>query len=334
MKKKIGWAILGPGIIGETFARCLREVPDGRLVAVASRSLEKSKAFCEKYGGKPYGSYEEMLKDEEVDVVYVATPHHLHEEHVVLCARAGKNILCEKPFTYSRASAERMYQVCRENHVFVMEGLWSRFFPIWEAIMKEIKNPALGRLIGISSSTSWGSKYDPEYRTFRKELAGGALLDAGVYSLAITTLIMGQERPVSIKSDMYLEKSGVDGQDTILLRYPSEVFANIHCGLVGHVHETILIFENGTIEIPRHRNPDRYRVYMGAARERWQTGPVTEYLFPYYDEGFQFEAMHVQDCIRQGLKTSPRIQPEETLLIMDICDEVRRQADYVYSFEK
>ena len=334
MSKKIGWAILGPGIIGTTFARCLREVPDGELVAVGSRDLARSQAFCAEYGGTPYGSYEEMLADERVDVVYVATPHHLHEQHVALCAEAKKNILCEKPFTYSRASAERMYRKCEENGVFIMEGLWSRFFPIWEKIVEVSRDPALGRLIGITSSTAWGSAFDPNGRTFRPELAGGALLDAGIYSLAITTLMMGAETPVSIKSDMYLGASGVDEQDAILLRYPSGAFASIHCGLQGHDHETRLIYENATIEIPRHRNPEHFRLVEGATRERWHAGRIQEFVYPYYDEGFQFEAMHVQECIRMGLKCSPRVPPEETYRLMEICDEVRRQGNFVYPFEK
>ncbi len=332
MKDKIRWGILGPGIIAETFARCLREVPDAELVAVGSRSAERSAAFCEKYGGTPC-SYAELVADERVDVVYIATPHHLHEAHVALCAKAKKNSLCEKPCTYCRASAQRMYDICAENGVFVMEGLWSRFFPIWDKILETAREPRLGRLIGITSSTAWGTKFDPEYRTFRPELAGGALLDAGIYSLAVTTLLMGNEAPASVKSDSYIGTSGVDEQDTILLRYPSGVFANIHCGLVGHVHETVLVFENGTIEVPRHRNPDRFRVYMGAARERWHTGAIEEYLYPYYDEGFQYEAVHVQECLRNGLKTSPRVTPAETLLLMQICDEIRAQAGYSYPFE-
>lgn len=332
--KKTRWAILGPGIIGDTFAYCLREVLDAEIVAVGSRSIERSAAFCEKYGGTPYGSYEEMLKDDRIDVVYVATPHNLHEQHVKMCAEAHKNILCEKPFTCNRASAERMYRVCEENGVFVMEGLWSRFFPAWQAVLEKVNDPALGRLIGITSSTAWGTKYRKDYRTFRKDLAGGALLDAGVYSLAVTTMLLDCERPCSIKADSYFGESGVDEEDTILLRYPSGSFANIHCGLVGHAHETLIIFENGTIEIPRHRNPDRFRMYMGSGRERWCATDLQEYQYPYYSEGFQFEAMHVADCLNKGLKTSPSVRPEETLLLMEICDEIRRQANFVYPFEE
>ena len=134
---KIRWAILGPGIIGDTFAYCLREVPDAEIVAVGSRSIERSRAFCEKYGGTPYGSYEEMLKDDRIDVVYIATPHNLHEEHVIMCAKAHKNILCEKPFTYNLASAQRMYKACEENGVFIMDGLWSRFFPAWQGVLEK-----------------------------------------------------------------------------------------------------------------------------------------------------------------------------------------------------
>ncbi len=118
MKEKIGWGILGPGRIAHQFCDCLEELSDAYVAAVGSCSLERSREFTEVYGGKPYGSYQEMLADPDVDIVYVATPHPMHEEHVIMAANAGKAILCEKPFAVNRQQAERMFEAARRNNVF------------------------------------------------------------------------------------------------------------------------------------------------------------------------------------------------------------------------
>lgn len=333
MNDKIGWGILGPGTIAKTFAHCLREVPDSYIAAVGSRSLPRSREFTEVFGGTPYGSYEEMLADHRVDVVYVATPHHLHEEHVLLCAHYKKHILCEKPFAINERQARNMYKAAAENGVFLMDGLWSRFFPAWEYAAELVRDGSLGRLFGIISTTSWGSKKDPQDRLFNKALAGGALLDAGIYSLAIATLLLGTEYPDGIKAYAKIGDTGVDEHDTVLLDYASGPFFSMMCGMQGYLHETNIVLEKGSIRIPRHRNPARVIVTMPQVGETWQSGDIREIRFPYVDEGFQFEARHVQDCIRHHRTTSPRVTPEESILLMRISDEIRRQANLTYPFE-
>ena len=139
------------------FAEAIRDqVPDGYIAAVGSRSLERAQKFANVYGGKAYGSYEEMLCDPQVDVVYVATPHPFHMEHVIMAAEHGKHILCEKPFAVNLQQTKAMLAAAEKNDVFLMEGLWSRFFPAWRYVRQVLDSGDLGDLVSIDSATCWG----------------------------------------------------------------------------------------------------------------------------------------------------------------------------------
>ncbi|MDR3121063.1 MAG: Gfo/Idh/MocA family oxidoreductase [Clostridiales bacterium] len=335
MKDVIGWGILGPGRIGNDFAHCLRETPDGRVAAAGSRDIERSGAFCEKYGGKAYGSYEELVNDPDVDIVYVATPHHLHEEHTILALRAGKHVLCEKPIAVNAKQAANMYAEAEKRGLFLMDGLWSRFFPAWEFAREFIHSGEIGKIVTINSTTSWGAlPTNPPGRLYNLDIAGGSLLDGGVYSLAAMSVLLGaDEYPTEIKAITDIGTTGVDDHDLAIMRFPSGVLFTMLCGLQGALLETHVLCEKGTLTIPNHRNPTHVQVrtrlpgsYMGAVNR--------DYEFPYADEGFQFEASHVHDCLRKGLKTSPRVTQKESLMLMRIADEIRRQAGFVYPFEK
>ena len=202
MNKPINWGILGLGRIANDFAHCLRDMPDARLVASGSRDIAKAREFCGKYGGKPYGSYEELVNDPDVDIIYIATLHHLHEEHTKLALRAGKHVLCEKPIALNEASAARMYEEAEKHGLFLMDGLWSRFFPAWEFAKHVIDSGELGKIMAINSITSWGATpLGPEHRIFNLNLSGGALLDGGIYSLAAMSVLLGADAyPASIKA--------------------------------------------------------------------------------------------------------------------------------------
>ena len=332
-EKRIGWGILGLGRIANTFADCLQYVSDGYVAAAGSRSIEKSREFCEKFGGTPYGSYAEMLKDPDVDVVYVATPHMVHEENVVAAAEAGKAILCEKPFSINSGQTRRMIDAAKANDVFLMEGLWSRFFPAWQYAKKLVHSGDIGAVEAIHSTTCWGKKdLDASNRLLNPDLSGGALLDAGIYSLAANTFIMGTETP-KVSSTMRIGCTGVDETTSLMLDYGGKTASLITCSIFGWSFNTVIICEKATVYIPRHRNPDTVII-----RKRIQGIPVVKgeeeaLSFPFENEGFQFEAAHVQECLRKGLKESPEAPLAETMLLSQICTEVRERAGFVYPFE-
>lgn len=340
MKDVIRWGIIGPGVIANTFAHCLREVPDAAITAVASRSIERSSAFCKVYGGVPYGSYEELANDPNVDIVYVATPHHLHEEHVLMCVRAGKAVLCEKPFAINEKQAANMYSEAEKAGVFIMEGLWSRFFPAWEFAKDCVQSGKYGKVCTMLSATSWGmggddsAPLDPEDRRLNLDIAGGALLDAGIYCLAAMGYVLGSDYPTEIKAISHMGPTGVDWNDVVSIRHPSGALFTMMCGLPGYLNETQIVMEKATIKVPRHRNPDHVVINGRGAGEIWGINSSEVHRFPVVDEGFQYEAIHAQDCLRKGLKTSPRVTPQESLMLIRISDEIRRQAGFVYPFEK
>lgn len=374
VKESIGWGILGPGRIAHQFCDCLEELPDAHVAAVGSRSLERSREFAEIYGGKPYGSYEEMLADPDVDIVYIATPHPMHEAHVIMAANAGKAILCEKPFAVNRAQAERMFEAARKNNVFLMEGLWSRFFPAWQYVKEQLDAGRFGRVESIFCSTGWGAPRDPEHmdptnRLHDLNLAGGALLDAGIYSLAAMSRIRGKfDMPTKLFSMMSFDPTGVDGDNDMMMQFEDGMVAHLCSSLHRRDMECKIVCEKGIISIPVNRNPDKIVIQERAefphlpkdvekkaeaqpkktsmrdyyasmnllplSQRRMSGRDILTMEFPYRKSGFQFEAEIVQKCYRAGLKTCPDVTPEETLLLISIADEVRRNAEYRFPFEK
>lgn len=347
-KEKIGWGFIGTGRIAQEFANCLGQLDDGYVAAVGSRSIESAKRFTDVYGGKPYGSYEEMLQDPDVDVVYVATPHMVHEENVVMAAKYGKNILCEKPFALNRPQAQRMFDAAKEADVFLMEGLWSRFFPAWQYVRKVIESGEMGQLISIDAATCWGARrgpggFPPEDRRVNPNLAGGALLDAGIYVLAAASVIVGgmTKMPKNVFGTMRFEESGVDSDTDMLLELEDGVTAHLVCSLHKRNHEVTIYFENGSIHIPSHRNPKTVTIskrtfsnVSGPSGHAFDTIETRTLEFPYRATGFQFEAAAVHECLRKGLTVCPSVTPEETLTLIGICDIMRKKYGFQYPFKE
>lgn len=343
-REKIGWGFVGTGRIAKDFAECLGLLDDCYIAAVGSRTMESAKRFTDVYGGKPYGSYEEMMQDPDVDVVYIATPHMVHEENVIMAAKYGKNILCEKPFTINRPSAERMFRAAEEAGVFIMEGLWSRFFPAWQEARRVLQSGELGELISIDAATCWGARRGPggfpaDDRRIDPNLAGGALLDAGIYVLAAASVAVGglTYMPEKILSTMRFEESGVDSDTDMLLKLHDEVTAHLVCSLHRRNHEVHIYCEEGSIYIPSHRNPRSvtvtHRQHVEGVPSYFDGNISVTTDLPYLKSGFQFEAAAVHECLRKGLRTCPQVPPEETLTLIGICDKIREEHGFKYPFE-
>ena len=343
-KEKIGWGFVATGRIAKDFAECIALLDDCYVAAVGSRTIESAKRFTDVYGGKPYGSYEEMMQDPDVDIVYIATPHMLHEENVIMAAKHGKHILCEKPFAVNRPQAERMFAAAKEAGVFIMEGLWSRFFPVWQEAKRILESGELGKLISIDAATCWGARrgpegFPPDDRRIDPNLAGGALLDAGIYVLAATSVAIGgmTKMPKKIFSTMRFEDSGVDSDTDMLLELDDGVTAHLVCSLHRRNHEVTIYCENGSIHIPLHRCPKMLTVTHRRAVQGMPSymdgSEAVTIEIPYQKYGFQFEAEAVHDCLRKGLLTCPQVTPEETLTLIGICDQIRKEHGFRYPFE-
>jgi len=357
-KEKIGWGFVSTGWISTEMAESVRDfVPDGYVAAVGSRELDKAEAYAKKYGDpampcKAYGSYREMFMDPDVDVVYVATPHPFHKENVIEAAECGKNILCEKPFTVNKKDAEEMFAAAKANGVFIMEGLWSRFFPAWRYVRNLIASGELGDLVSVDAATCWGGarngQHNVDHRLYRPDLAGGSLLDAGVYSLASLSCALGtMKMPETIYSTMRKTETGVDSDVDMMLVYENGVTAHLVSSLYRRNFETHIYCEKGDITIPQHRCPSSVTIRRDRSSDllpplsngqkavgMWnRISETTTLNFPWRGHGFQFEALVVQDCLRKGLEYCPEVPPEETLINMEICDTVRRNGGLIYPFE-
>lgn len=334
--KKIGWGIIGPGAIVRRFMNDLPHCEGVELAAVASRDLQKAAAFAKEFGfAKAYGSYQELVEDEAVDLVYVATPHPFHKEQAILCMQAGKSVLCEKPITVNQKEVEDMVQCARENQVFFMEAMWTRHFPVNLAVKQLIESGDLGRITLIKADFGFGQwvNHDvrnPDSRLYNMDLAGGALLDVGVYTVSYATWMKG-EQPQTIKALSTKVNTGADGMTTCLFHFKDGTMAMLESSVMQTTkHDAYIYGEKGMIHIPDFWHPTHAMVIYNDGRpERAITDP--------YDAagrtGFGYEAQHAIHCIQQGLTQSDVMPWQDSIDVMNTLDRIRREIDLVYPFE-
>lgn len=218
----MNWAILATGTIAAKFAETVNGMKgEDRLAACGSRSREKAEAFGKKYGiPRTYGSYEELLRDEEVDAVYVATPNNMHYENCMACLEAGKHVLCEKPFTTNVKEGERLFAAAEERGLFIMEAFWIRHLPALKKMQELINGGVIGQVGFARCDFGFVAEGARKARKFDSGLGGGALLDVGIYNLGFLRMVMGDKQPEHVTSEYHLNEFGTDDYSTVLLRYP------------------------------------------------------------------------------------------------------------------
>jgi predicted dehydrogenase len=327
MVNSIRWGILGTGWIASEFAQGLSQLSDAELVAVGSRTLESAERFAAQYGvPHQHASYQALVGDADVDVIYVATPNPLHKEHSLLCLKAGKPVLCEKPFALNAREAEDVVQVAREKKLFLMEAMWSRFFPLMAKVRSLLAGGVLGEVKMLVADLCIQFDFDPSDRRYALELGGGALLDLGVYAVSFASMVMGS--PASITSLAHLGETGVDEQAGIILRYDqgqvSTLFTSIR---VDSPVEAILMGTKGQIRFhPWWIRPSRLTLSL--------TGQETTTIeMPYEGNGYQFEAAEVMECLRANKLESDLMPLDETQSIMQTMDAIRAQWGLKYPME-
>ena len=226
----IRWGIIGTGLISTTFAADLEHTDSGTVAAVGSRRRETAEAFGERFGvPNRHDSYEALVADPDVDVVYVGTPHPMHHEDAMLALRAGKHAMVEKPFTMNAAEAEALVAEARERGLFLMEAMWARFLPHMREVQRLLADGALGEIATVHADHSQWFVEDRAHRLFAPELGGGALLDLGIYPVSFASMVLGEpSRVLSISDPAF---TGVDAQTSILLGYESGAHAVLNCTL-------------------------------------------------------------------------------------------------------
>jgi dihydrodiol dehydrogenase / D-xylose 1-dehydrogenase (NADP) len=327
MKEKIRWGILGAGSIAHKFAAGLQVLPDAVLAAVGSRSRDKAAEFAAQYDiPYTYGSYEDLAASSEVDVIYIATPHSLHRENSILCLNAGKAVLCEKPFTVSAAEAAEVIACAHRNKVFLMEAMWSRFMPVMQEIRERIFQGAIGDVRMVTADFGFRFPWDAKSRLLDPALAGGALLDVGIYTLSFASMIYGKA-PVQVTSMAHLGKTGVDEQSAFLLGYERGKMAVLSCAIQTNTpQEARILGTDGSIHIP---------CFWHAASATLTTadGKVEQIAPPVLGNGYNYEAAEVIRCLREGKLESDRMPLAETLEIMKTMDAIRAQWGLQYPME-
>lgn len=308
------WGFIGTGRIAERVMAAFALMEGSSVTAAYTRDAQKLAAFCDKWKiPKRHDSITALAEDPEVEILYLATPHIAHLEHFREAVKAGKPILCEKPMGMSADETAEMVALARQHDIFLMEGLWTRFFPLYTWLDELIASGRLGKAYNVMADFSYHSPYDPGQRFFRKDLGGGAMRGAGIYPLALATAVF-KEMPCEIKAMAEL-KNGVDLRSAALLRFPGGEMAQLLSGFEGEsVQGANIAFEKGSVWIPDFWHPER-AVLRQQGREEVIERPFD---FP----GFQFEFEEVERCVRAGKKQSGRMPLQESIDLAAALDEI------------
>ncbi|NOX89911.1 MAG: Gfo/Idh/MocA family oxidoreductase [Calditrichaeota bacterium] len=328
MEEKIKWGIMGIGGIAHSFAEGLRFVKDAELTAVGSRDAEKARSFAQKFGVKYYhGSYEELVKNDRVRVVYISTPHGRHYEDILLCLEHGKAVLCEKSFTLNAKQAKEVIESARNKNLFLMEAMWTRFLPVMTKVKELLADGVIGEARLLTGGLGFNPTFDPKHRLFDPRLGGGALLDIGVYPIALSQWLFGA--PSEMASMAFMGKTGVDEQVSMIFRYRDEKMANLYASLRSITpSETIITGTRGYLRI---HGP----IYRPAGITISVPGRDDKLIkAQWVGNGYNYEAEEVVRCLREG-KTESDIMPlKDTITIMEIMDALRAQWGFLYPNEQ
>jgi predicted dehydrogenase len=327
MEKTIRWGILGPGNIAHRFAEGLSVLADAELIAVGSRSSERADKFANEFSiPHRHGSYVDLANDPDVDAIYVATPHPFHKEYTILCLEAGKAVLCEKPLAVNAQQAREMVECARESRKFLMEAMWTRFLPAMVKVREWLAEGAIGEARMLTADFGFRSGWNPEGRLLNPELAGGALLDVGVYTVAMAHMVFDGS-PSRITSMAHIGETGVDEQSAILLGYDSGQLAMLSCAVrTSTPQDARIMGTEGSIHIPGFWHTTSATLYAsGKNAERIE--------MPFEGNGYNYEAAEVMRCLRGGKLESDITPLDESLSIIETMDKVRAQWGLKYPME-
>lgn len=318
--------IIGAGHIALKMASTLAALPRTHRYAIASREMRKAMTFAKEQGfERAYGSYEELMDDPKVDLIYIATPHAFHFEQAKACILKGKPVLCEKAFTANAAQAEELLKLAEEKQVFIAEAIWTRYLPMSRTIAELVRKGAVGTPYLLSANL--GYAITNRERLVRPELAGGALLDVGVYTLNFAAMVFGTEI-LSTTSTCVKMDNGLDAQDSITLVYPGERMAVLNSSMLARSdRQGIISGDGGHMIIDNINNPQSIKVLDG----NYQT--VAEYHAPSQVTGFEYEVNACIEALDKGLLQTLDMPHDETLRIMRQMDALRKEWGVRFPFE-
>ena len=318
------WGIAGPGNSANKVAKAARNTDGAVLAAVASRSVDRGRKFADTYGIETvYGSYEELAASDLVDAVYVSTPHPFHKACAEIFLNAGKHVLCEKPLCVNAVQAKALQECAQRNGVFLMEAMWTRFLPAIREAQAVVARGEIGKVLGLEADFCYGyDENDP--KIYQHSMAGGALLDVGVYAQHFASVFLGDD-PKSITAVARVE-DGVDRHTHVTMVYENGAIANLTSATDVPKPTTGFVYgSEGYLEFPSFFDAQEFFLHTGDT--------VKHVKLPSLGDGFEEEILEVCRCIREG-KTESQVLPlSRTVNMLEQMDEVRRQIGVVYPFE-
>lgn len=329
MTERIKWGVLGTGKITTRFAQALNNIPEhAELLAVGSRNQETADAFGEKFNiPRRYTSYEDVASDPDIDVVYIGTPGVYHLRDASMALNHGKHVLCEKAFTINAKEATAMIELAREKNLFLMEAMWTRFFPIHVKIRELIAENTIGTVNGATINFLAKPPYDPTNRWFDLNLGGSVLLDTASYSISWASSLFGE--PEAITGLASFGETGVDNQTSMVMRYSENQLVSLMSSQISYDDKDAILF-GSTGKIVVHSpwyKPDTMTLYREGNEPEEIHIPMDGF------NGYEWEALEVINCIQAG-KTESEIMPlDETISIMKTMDTVREQWGHKFPFE-
>jgi len=311
---KIG--ILGAGRIAATLAETMNKMPEVECYGVASRNLEKAEVFAKDHGFQyAFGSYEDMLADQNVELIYIATPHSHHYQHIKMCLDAGKHVLCEKSFTVNERQAAEVFRMAKEKNLLLTEAIWTRYMPSRKIIDDFLAEKVVGDVKKMTANLNY-PLLDKE-RIVKPELAGGALLDVGIYPLNFAYMHFG-DAVKEMHSAAQMTDAGVDGENGMLLLYEDGRMAVLNSGIHGKSDSQGVFYgSKGCMIVENINNPEAIKIYDT------EKNLVREVKVPEQISGYEYEIIETISCIKEGKLECPSMPHAETLKMMHVMDELR-----------
>lgn len=323
----IRWGIIGTGNIANQFATDFKYVKEGKLVGVGSRSKKRAINFAKKYNiEKTYDSYESLVKDPSIDIVYIATPHTHHKENAILALEHNKHVLCEKPLAINENEVNEMIQFAKKKKLFLMEAMWMAFQPAFQQAQAWISQNKIGKIKTIKAEFGFQPPYDLESRLYNADLAGGTLLDIGIYPLTLALYLLNKT-PIQIQAMACIGKSNVDEQLSVNLKFEKDQMAILSSSFMSNFKDDAYIYgDKGYIHIPNFwYSKKAYLVTENETLEYERKSPIL---------GYAFEADHVNQMIKNERTQSDIVTFKRSQLIIKTMDTIRDKIDLTYPFEK
>jgi dihydrodiol dehydrogenase / D-xylose 1-dehydrogenase (NADP) len=320
-KSSYGWGFIASGLMAKMMADDLQLTEGSRIMGVTARTEASAKNFANTYGvPNVYPSVEELVNDPEVDIVYISTPHNLHYENALTSLKAGKPVLLEKPFTVNAAQASSLVEMAREKKLFLMEAMWIRYLPIIHQLRSILDDGVVGQVRLFKAAFHQLLDFGPEHRLYNPALAGGSLLDLGIYPISLASFVFGGP-PTQVSRLPYLGKTGVDVRFGAVFQYEDRSMALLSAGADGlHPQDVNIYGTKGEIRLHGHQTWKYDRMTVNVYGEKEET-----FHAPFEGGGYSFQAEEVLHCLETGKLESEAISLQETVAIVETLDRIRAQ---------